>query len=113
MPYAADGGELGAFQKSGHRSAISLCFDLGNHRHPVFHVGGLPASRIHEAAQIGDDPAHGADQEMAVVNAVREHVAHFAGGGELFHLPPAEIARVPVLKTLRAEMIRLSDITVL
>ena len=43
---------------------------------------------------------------MAVVKAMRKHIAHLAGGGEFLHLPPAQESLPPVLKPIGPEVIR-------
>src|SRR5690348_12590468 len=113
MSFATAGRELAAFQKSSYAATIGLGLELRDNRHPVFDVGGLPAARIDESPQVGHDALHGADEEMPVVDAVREHVAHFPGGGQFFHLPPAEVSRVPILEALGAEMVGLSNVPAL
>ncbi len=46
---------------------------------------------------------------MAVVDAVAEHVAHLAGGGELLQLAPAEGAHAPILEAVHAEVVGRAD----
>ena len=53
----------------------------------------------------GDEAGDGAEEELAVVDAVGEHVAQFAGGGQLLDLPPAEVAVAPVLEAVGAEVV--------
>ena len=50
---------------------------------------GWPPRIVDEALEVGDEAGDGADEDVAVVDAVGEHVAELAGGGEFFHLPPA------------------------
>ena len=41
---------------------------------------------------------------------MREHVAKFTSAGQGFHLPPAEIARAPILQAARAVVIGVAEI---
>ena len=70
----------------------------------------MPFAIVHEPFRIRHEPLHRADEMLREVDAMREHVAEFAGAGERLHLPPAEIARAPILQPARAVMIRLAEI---
>ena len=87
---AAAGGGLGALE-----DARGPGLELGHATHPVVDVGGLAPALGMDLLQAGHHARDGADEEMAEVEAMREHVAELARAGEGRGLPPAQRPRVP------------------
>jgi len=105
--FAAAGGELAAFEDA----SGAVAGKFGEDGDPILEVGELTFADVEETAGVGDEALDGADEEVRVINAVREHVAEFAGAGHFGDLPPANGARAPILQAAGAEMIRLADET--
>ena len=86
---------------------------LGEDGYPIIEIVWLAAAHGMPLLQVRDQAFHRADQQVREVNPMTEHVAQFAGAGELLDLPPAQAARAPILQAARPEMIRLAQVAAL
>ena len=101
-------GELRAFEDAGR--AVG---EFGEDGDPIIGVVRRVAAHRREVFQTRDETFHRADKMEREVNAVTEHVADFAGAGETFLLPPADVARAPILQAAGAVVIRLAEVAAL